>query len=74
MIENNITQSELANPLNEHLMYINEVKNALIKAYEATEELCGYYAHNQSLYNQISRTLYRIEEADKNLNELFALE
>lgn len=74
MIENNITQEELENPLNEHLMYISELKNKLIQAYEAIEDLYGYYEHNYSFANRILNLTYRLEYVDKELNELFGLE
>ncbi|EAI0017515.1 hypothetical protein ACX9UE_000564 [Campylobacter upsaliensis] len=74
MIENNITQKELDNPLNEHLMYISEIKNKLIEAYEAIEDLYGYYEHNSNFANQIIHLAYKLEYINKDLNELFGLE
>ncbi len=67
MIENNINLNDLQNPLNEHLFYINEVKERLIKTWEAVENLRDYYAYDDEITNDLSFVFDRLEQTNKNL-------
>ncbi|EAI0665639.1 hypothetical protein ACXD4E_000584 [Campylobacter upsaliensis] len=69
MIENNINLNDLQNPLNEHLFYINEVKERLIKTWEAVENLRDYYAYDDEITNDLSFVFERLEQTNKTLNK-----
>ncbi|CAG9470099.1 hypothetical protein OUP81_001746 [Campylobacter upsaliensis] len=69
MIENNINLNDLQNPLNEHLFYINEVKEQLIKTWEAVENLRDYYAYDDEITNDLSFVFDRLEQTNKTLNK-----
>ncbi|EOM9845489.1 hypothetical protein ACLU5S_000183 [Campylobacter upsaliensis] len=69
MIENNINLNDLQNPLNEHLFYINEVKERLIKTWEAVENLRDYYAYYDEITNDLSFVFERLEQTNKTLNK-----
>ncbi|EAH8338187.1 hypothetical protein ACKJWA_001645 [Campylobacter upsaliensis] len=69
MIENNINLNNLQNPLNEHLFYINEVKERLIKTWEAVENLRDYYAYDDEITNDLSFVFDRLEQTNKTLNK-----
>ncbi|EAJ7674430.1 hypothetical protein BAE99_04360 [Campylobacter upsaliensis] len=69
MIENNINSNDLQNPLNEHLFYINEVKEQLIKTWEAVENLRDYYAYDDEITNDLSFVFDRLEQTNKTLNK-----
>lgn len=69
MIENNINLNDLQNPLNEHLFYINEVKEQLIKTWEAVENLRDYYAYDDEITNDLSFVFERLEQTNKTLNK-----
>ncbi|EAJ1741472.1 hypothetical protein CK723_08410 [Campylobacter upsaliensis] len=69
MIENNINLNNLQNPLNEHLFYINEVKEQLIKTWEAVENLRDYYAYDDEITNDLSFVFDRLEQTNKTLNK-----
>ncbi|EAH8539886.1 hypothetical protein FFT86_04635 [Campylobacter upsaliensis] len=69
MIENNINLNDLQNPLNEHLFYINEVKERLIKTWEAVENLRDYYAYDDEITNDLSFVFDRLEQTNKTLNK-----
>ncbi|EAI2894645.1 hypothetical protein K8T27_000926 [Campylobacter upsaliensis] len=69
MIENNIKLNDLQNPLNEHLFYINEVKEQLIKTWEAVENLRDYYAYDDEITNDLSFVFDRLEQTNKTLNK-----
>ncbi|EAI3920610.1 hypothetical protein COR16_08715 [Campylobacter upsaliensis] len=69
MIENNIKLNDLQNPLNEHLFYINEVKERLIKTWEAVENLRDYYAYDDEITNDLSFVFDRLEQTNKTLNK-----
>ncbi|EAJ2427950.1 hypothetical protein CTX60_08445 [Campylobacter upsaliensis] len=69
MIENNINLNDLQNPLNEHLFYINEVKEQLIKTWEAVENLRDYYAYDDEIINDLSFVFDRLEQTNKTLNK-----
>ncbi|EPS1220708.1 hypothetical protein ACVBSN_001821, partial [Campylobacter upsaliensis] len=68
-IENNINLNDLQNPLNEHLFYINEVKEQLIKTWEAVENLRDYYAYDDEITNDLSFVFDRLEQTNKTLNK-----
>ncbi|EAL4025217.1 hypothetical protein BVH39_04580 [Campylobacter upsaliensis] len=65
MIENNINLNDLQNPLNEHLFYINEVKERLIKTWEAVENLRDYYAYDDEITNDLSFVFDRLEQTKR---------
>ncbi|EAK0447234.1 hypothetical protein YZ43_01320 [Campylobacter upsaliensis] len=69
MIENNINLNDLQNPFNEHLFYINEVKERLIKTWEAVENLRDYYAYDDEITNDLSFVFDRLEQTNKTLNK-----
>ncbi|EAJ4506052.1 hypothetical protein C4E95_06710 [Campylobacter upsaliensis] len=69
MIENNINLNDLQNPLNEHLFYINEVKERLIKTWEAVENLRDYYAYDDEITNDLGFVFDRLEQTNKTLNK-----
>ncbi|EAL3987079.1 hypothetical protein A9744_04490 [Campylobacter upsaliensis] len=69
MIENNINLNDLQNQLNEHLFYINEVKERLIKTWEAVENLRDYYAYDDEITNDLSFVFDRLEQTNKTLNK-----
>ncbi|EEP3374789.1 hypothetical protein HBL87_001702 [Campylobacter upsaliensis] len=69
MIENNIKLNDLQNPLNEHLFYINEVKERLIKTWEAVENLRDYYEYDDEITNDLSFVFDRLEQTNKTLNK-----
>lgn len=79
IIENNITAqyriapSDLTIEKHKKLFYLNEIKDAYVKAQEALQDLRECFNQNQEIENE----LYRIEdfliESDKRLNELFGL-
>ncbi|ELW9006361.1 hypothetical protein SIN57_000008 [Campylobacter upsaliensis] len=65
MIENNINLNDLQNPLNEHLFYINEIKEQLIKTWEAVENLRDYYAYDDEITNDLSFVFDRLEQTKR---------
>lgn len=75
MIRENISYQNLHNPLCEYLSYVNEVKECLLKAWEANEELVKYFRNNNDkLANRLSFIYDALEQADKILNEEFCLD
>lgn len=74
MIKENISNNDLQNPFKLHLTYVNEIKQSLIKAYDANEKLISYFEDNHQLVNRLSFIYDELEKVDKILNDEFRLD